>query len=52
MMKDPYGNYVAQKLYANVDDNGKRELAQKLNTAEVLNDLRKDNYGNFYLTSR
>jgi len=44
-MKDPYGNYVAQKLYGNVDDNGKREFCLKLNTPEVMNELRKDNYG-------
>lgn len=45
MMKDPYGNYVAQKLYANVDEIGKKEFCVKLSLPEVVYDLRKDNYG-------
>ena len=49
MMKDPYGNYVAQKLYASVDDSGKREFMIKLNLTEVSNELRKDNYGNDFI---
>ncbi len=49
MMKDPYGNYVAQKLYASVDDGGKREFMIKLNITEVANELRKDNYGKEFI---
>ena len=45
MMKDPYGNYVAQKLYGSVDDSGKKEFAVKLSQPEVVTELRKDNYG-------
>lgn len=45
MMKDPYGNYVAQKLFANVDESGKKEFLSKLSLPEIVNELRKDNYG-------
>ena len=45
MMKDPYGNYVAQKLYGSVDDNGRRDFNNKLSLPEVVSELRKDNYG-------
>lgn len=44
-MKDPYGNYVAQKLFANVDDSAKRDFLLKLNQPDVVIELRKDNYG-------
>lgn len=45
MMKDPYGNYVAQKLFASVDESGKKEFLSKLSLPEIVNELRKDNYG-------
>ena len=47
MMKNPYGNYVVQRLYEYCDDDGKIKIYNRINQPEILNELRKSNYGKY-----
>lgn len=45
MMKNAFGNYVVQRLYEYCDEDAKNRIYAKINQPDILNELRKNNYG-------
>ena len=45
MMKNAFGNYVVQRLYEYCEEDSKNRIYAKINQPDILNELRKNNYG-------